>query len=427
MLMIEGLAQRAALRLSFWIVAALGAVLYCRHYWNDAPGVTLYVEAARCMLDGLSLQRCNPTYTYPPFFALLTIPLAPLPLVLQNLAWYVLTLVSLIGCFTMSARLAQRLMPRGWPQRDLAWLYGLSILLGVKFVFAAIGNQSYDAFVVLLVLLGLVGIGEGASTRHRVWAGVCFAGAAALKATPLLFLPYLVIKRHYVAAATMAVALVVMAIAPDLIFSAGRNAQDESYLMAWLHQVAQPALTEKLDGNVHTFWYASNPNNNSLRGLVGVFVNDHTAPVQFKTVLYTVYAIYCSFVAVVILASRRGAAAITIDGALLLISMLLLSPMSSQSHYVALIPAIFAVAAVWLKGDPPMRRIAGFVLLAHLVLTNATSKDLVGAAITFWAKEYRLLISDALLFVLFFAVLVLWLQRAAAASSAPSAVRQPAE
>ena len=109
---------------------------------------------------------------------------------------------------------------------------------------------------------------------------------------------------------------------------------------------------------------------------------------------------------------------------LLLVSMLLLSPMSSQSHYVALIPAIFAVVAVWLKGDPPVRRIAAFVLIAHVVLTNATSKDLVGAAITFWAKEYRLLISDALLLVVFFAILVFRPRPAPAKGGVPSAVGQ---
>jgi hypothetical protein len=424
MLRIDLSAHRAVLTKSLWLLAALGAVLYCRHYWDEAPGLTLYIEAARCMLDGLPLQQCNPAYTYPPIFALLTIPLVPLPQVLQNLAWYVLTLVSLIGCFTLSVRLARRLVPDGWSERELVWLYILAVLLSVKFVFAAIGNQSYDAFVVALVLLGLIGLAEDRGGWTPVWAGVSFAGAAALKATPLLFLPYLVVKGHYRAAAVMAVTLIVVSILPDLVFMISRGSGEASYVLAWLHQVATPALTEKLDGNPHTFWFASNPNNNSLRGLVGIFVNDHTAPAQFKTVMYTVYAIYCAAVAAVILRTRNGAGALAIDGALLLVSMLLLSPMSSQSHYVALIPAIFAVVAVWLKGDPPVRRIAAFVLIAHVVLTNATSKDLVGATITFWAKEYRLLISDALLLVVFFAILVFRPRPAPAKGGVPSAVGQ---
>jgi alpha-1,2-mannosyltransferase len=423
MLMTDVSAHRAALNKLFWLAVALGAIPYCRHYWDEAPGLTLYVDAARCLLDGLALQSCDASYTYPPIFALVTIPLVPLPRVLQNLAWYALTLGSLIGCFTQGARLARRLVPDDWSERDLAWLYGLGILLSLKFVFAAIGNQSYDAFVVLLVLYGLAGIAEDRSGWTSAWAGVSFACAAALKATPLLFLPYLVIKRHYVAAAVMTIVLAFASVLPDLVFTVGRTSGD-TYLAAWLHQVAQPALTEKLDGNLHTFWFATNPNNNSLRGLVGLFVDDHSAPANFKIAMYSVYAIYCAFVALLILRTRDARAAAAIDGALLLISMLLLSPMSSQTHYVALIPAILAVVAIWRKGDPAMRKLAGALVIAHLALTNATSKDLVGGAVTFWAKEHRLLVSDALLFVMFFAVLVFRLQPSGAKSGAPSVVEQ---
>jgi hypothetical protein len=38
-----------------WLVIAVRAVLCCRHVWNDAPGVTLYAEAARSMLESNAL------------------------------------------------------------------------------------------------------------------------------------------------------------------------------------------------------------------------------------------------------------------------------------------------------------------------------------------------------------------------------------
>src|SRR5215475_1528986 len=177
------LLRGAPMRASIAFIVALGAILYCRHYWDDAPGVMLYVEASRCMLDRLPLQACNPFYTYPPIFAFLTIPLVPLPLLLQNLVWYLLTVGGLAACFFLSARLAQQLSPGRWSRRDLVWLYGLSFLISLKFVFAAISSQSYDVWVVLLILVGLTNLAQDNSDRGAMLAGACFACAAALKAT----------------------------------------------------------------------------------------------------------------------------------------------------------------------------------------------------------------------------------------------------
>ncbi len=406
--------NQSFLKKALWLAVAVGAVLYCRHYWDEAPGLSLFIAAGRCMLDGMPLQNCDATFTYPPLFALTMIPLVPLPMVLQNLAWYLLTVLSIIGCITLSARMAQRLAPmpssiaaqagdasEQWSQRDLAWLYVLGVLLSVKFILAAIGNQSYDAFVVVLVMVGLVALAD----ERPGLAGASLALAAALKATPVLFLPYLLLKRHYMAAAAMTAMLAFACILPDLVFTVGRKPLADGYFVAWLHQVAGPALSDKMDGNPHTFWWAANPNNLSLRGLVGaVYGEGYPA---FRLILHSVDAAFAAIVGLLILRSGNGRQTLTIDGALLLISMLMLSPMTSQSHYVAVILPIFAAVAVWLRGDAMMRKVAGVILLANIVLPNATSKDLVGGTVTFWAKEFRLLIFDALLFVVFFAVLVL--------------------
>jgi len=363
--------------------------------------VTLYVEAARCLIEGKQLQICNPFYTYPPIVALVTIPLVPLPLVLQNLIWYLLTLGGLAGCFVLSARLAQWHTPAHWSTRDLAWLYGVGVLLSLRFVFAAISSQSYDTVVVLLTLAGLVGLANNQTNRSHEWAGASLACAAALKATPLLFLPYLVLKRHYRAAAVMAIVLVTISALPDLLFAAVRKSGEGSYLLAWLHQVAQPALTEKLNDAPHSFWLATNPNNNSLRGLVGMFLADG-AP-AFKATLYAIYAVYLTIVFLLVRRSGDGRSTLAIDGSLLLISMLMLSPMTSESHYVALILALFTMVAAWLKGDTVLRKIAGCFLVTSFLLINAAARDIVGKTMMTWAKDHRLLVIDVLLFLVPFA------------------------
>lgn len=419
--------DRGALRILLWVgtglAVAAGAILYCRHFAIEAPGLDLYVGAARCMLDGAPLQSCEPTFTYPPIFAFVTIPLVTLPPVVQNLGWYLVTLGALCGCIAASMRLARLLVPGQWSKHERACLFGLGILLNVKFFLATIGNQSYDAVVVFLVLIGLVGLVEPQSRRAPLWSGASLACAAALKATPLLFLPYLVVRRHYKTAAVMMASLVLVSILPDLVFTVGRTSFNDSYMWAWLHQVAAPALTDKMQGNPHTFWFASNPNNNSLRGLVGFFIEEPHR--DFTLVLYTVDAIYAAVVGLAMLAARNGRAAPAIDGALLLVTMLMLSPMSSQSHYIAMVLPIFGAVAICLKGDPQMRRAAGLLLIVTVLLTNATSKDLVGKTLTEWAKVHRLLIADALLFATFFMVLA-WRSRTAPAAEPAVAIRQSA-
>ena len=66
--------------------------------------------------------------------------------------------------------MAQLIVPDDRSEHDLAWLYGLGVLLNLKFIFATFSNQSYDAFVVLLVLSGITAL----STDRPRWAGCCF-------------------------------------------------------------------------------------------------------------------------------------------------------------------------------------------------------------------------------------------------------------
>jgi hypothetical protein len=168
--------QRRLLLKLLGLALAVGAFLYCRHFSDDA-GVTLYVEAARCMLHGKPLQTCNPFYTYPPIVAFLTIPLVSLPLVLQNIVWYALTIGGLFWGLLLIVPLAQRVSRGSWSMRELLLLQGVGIVISLKFVFAAIANQNYDVLVVLFVLSGLTNLAKGwpnGQSSASLWAGLSF-------------------------------------------------------------------------------------------------------------------------------------------------------------------------------------------------------------------------------------------------------------
>jgi hypothetical protein len=87
--------------------------------------------------------------------------------------------------------------------------------------------------------------------------------------------------------------------------------------------------------------------------------------------------------------------------------------MSSESHYVAMTLAFFAVTAIWMKGDAEQRKLAGYFLIFSFLMINAAARDVIGVAMTTWAKNCRLLTMDALLFLAPFAVLLFRAPRAA--------------
>jgi hypothetical protein len=136
------------------VAVAIGAILYCRHFWEDAPGVTLMCRGSTLYArrQGAPGMQC-----LPPIFALATIPLVPLPLVLQNFIWYALTLGGLGGRLVFSARLAQQLSDTAWTADERRWLYAIGRARKLD-ICLRVGCQPESRY------------GRGAA--HPCWAGV---------------------------------------------------------------------------------------------------------------------------------------------------------------------------------------------------------------------------------------------------------------
>ena len=96
---------------------------------------------------------------------------------------------------------------------------------------------------------------------------------------------------------------------------------------------------------------------------------------------------------------------VVIDGALLLISMLMLSPMTSRSHYVVLMLPYTAIVALSAR-DRLTPSLGWLVLLASFILATATSNDVVGQEVTEWSYGHSFLVWGALVLVAYLAVVV---------------------
>src|SRR5262249_12194737 len=85
------------------------------------------------------------------------------------------------------------------------------------------------------------------------------------------------------------------------------------------------------------FWDGANILNHSLRGAISLNVDEAHHRGLFEAALASVDGCFMVVVGTLLAISPRRPQSIAIDGSLLLIAMLMLSPMTSRSHYVALL------------------------------------------------------------------------------------------
>lgn len=139
----------------------------------------VYLGAVRTVGEGLPLydyaaENGDP-FTYPPFALLVMQPLSLVPEAAVRIGWTACTLIVVV------------LLARSLTRRPVVVLAAASVLL------ASAPSQSNLRFGQISVLLVLMVLADGLGlvpVRHR---GVLIGLAAAIKLTPLLFVPYLVI------------------------------------------------------------------------------------------------------------------------------------------------------------------------------------------------------------------------------------------
>ncbi len=330
----------------------------------------LYPLGAGCFLEGQPLPSCALGFTYPPAFALVMVPFVPMPMWARTLIWYLISIALLYGSVRLGERLVVSTLSLTLDDSQRWWLRAVSVLLGLKFMFAVLENQAYDHLVFFLVVLGVYGLAE----RRDGLAVVGISLAAALKATPLIFLPYLLLRRKWKLFIWCALGYAGFSLLPDLLFWIQGRSHD--YYARWLQGIVVGTYA---DGSTlrTTFGGDDNQLNQSLHSFVhrimaGLGWLDH-----FQTALYVAYAGVLLGAAWMIRTTARLERPEALDGSALLIAMLMLSPMSSKSHFVAtILPSMVVVAYLIGLKTVPMR--FGLLLGASFALNSLTSRSLIG-------------------------------------------------
>jgi hypothetical protein len=383
-----------------WLVTMAAAAAYYPRFIKLPAGMETYPQAASCLWHGQVLQACDPGFTYPPFFALLMLPFAPMPLWLRDLVWYGVTLAATIGAFKLCEFIAARSLARPLERVELVWLRASVLALSAKLILAVFENQAYDALVLLAVVVGLAAL----CAERPLAAGAGLALAAALKATPLIFLPYLLWKRYYAAAMAFVVVYVAASLLPDMVFTPAGAAH--GYFVTWLKEVPAPSLGIDPGGAPFAFWDGANILNHSLRGAVSLNIDEAHHRSLFEAALASADGTFAVVIGTLIALSPRRPQSIALDGSLLLIAMLMLSPMTSRSHYVALLLPYMTLVALNLR-DQHSPRLGRAVLAASFALVTLAGNDAVGQAFTVWAYRHSAMVLGTLALLIYFAVLVI--------------------
>ena len=397
-----------------WIGAAIAVVAYYPRYRHGGDHGEVFSEAAACLLKHQTPHHCGDlVYAYPPFHALLLTLLHPFPVRLAEAIWYVILVGTMFASLKICETLARRLFPGAWSERELAIFRILTFVLSLKFILAVVENQAYDSISAVLIFLGVAAL-----TDRRFFLGAAaLAAAAALKITPLIFLPYLLFKRRFAAAAVFTAVFAGLAVLPDILLPSN----GQPYVVIWVRDVLMPPFHLKQEATNMGFWITDSPMNRTFRAaVVRAFTGVHEQLTMdavlnimrsraFAIVINSVMGLYILGVGLVMLKSRRHDRLIAVDAALLIVSALLLTPVSSQSHFFTLLLPYALIAAATVR-QPSTRLFNAAMLLLSFILATATSNDLVGRAFTGWALWSSLPVYGTLILVVPLAVLI-WTER----------------
>jgi len=389
---------------SDWIVLIATAAALYPMFGRSSDMGPFYSTAAGCILRGEALLTCLPPYPYQPALGIFFIPLAFLPPVLQRLIWYVI----FVGCLVLAVRLteaiAERLYPGSTRGQNLFWLRTIMLVTCGKHFLDVITYASHDPLSLAIIMFATWALFNGREAAGGLWLAV----AAAIRASPLIYLPYLILKRRLLASLVFVVAFLAVSLIPDIV--GALRGGHTGYLADWLAQIVGPALVPGTSSKLvfWDIWNGANLYNQSLRGLINRFATGPVFGLSPTMILIAVDGVFAAIVGVLLLLSPRRKEYVAVDTVVLLIAMLALSPMTSRYHYIFVLPGVILATAATMT-DPRLRTLGTWVLVASFLLRAGTSNDLAGQRLTDFAYSYGFMPLGAIaLYIIFGAIVWVW-------------------
>jgi len=218
--------KRTILILACSIAIVLLGLVFIRHL-IDFP---VYYAAGQSLIGGRN-DLYSPDfalgtvmdYRYPPLFLVMLYPLWLMPYAVAAYVWFVLSVLEIVGCFLLVARVFPALQ-----QSTKSWLI---VFLSVAQYFVMVLH--YGNVHLPIILLSFASF-YFFLLRRDVAAGALLALAITIKLTPILLLPYFALKRRWKLLSAVCILTVIFNIVPSLYFGFTRNTE---LLRTWYDHV----------------------------------------------------------------------------------------------------------------------------------------------------------------------------------------------
>jgi len=339
---------------------------------------------------------------YPPFAAMVFVPLGLFPLQVAGALFSLLNL----ALWVAAVYLTRSILTRTFPDRNQTfWPIVLGVVLSAQFFLDNFHHAQMNEVIFVLVLLGIDAYLRGLDVRAAGYIVI----ATAIKITPIFFVAWLVIRGRARAGLAVPVLALACVLVPMVLRGPARGASElveyyHSFLEGHQHgEIGEYTGGQNLAAFVNRMMRpAENPRGVSYRY---VSASEPTAQQTYQALWLIVMLLFLGQLFILRIQQKRPSA---FEISSVFLAGLLLSPITFTTHLVSLLLVYTTFLAVRVSALSPAERVVAVLAGLGMLVTGLSGRDLVGGTIYYGVKGYSLMTWTMLL--LFLAALPLTLR-----------------
>ncbi len=296
-------------------------------------------------------------YKYSPAFAIFMVPLSKLHKHISVPIWY----FSIFVFFMSSIFFTKKMLISYGKEKILSRsFYFLAILMSLRFLLSVVQRVQSDCLVLFFLSLFIFMLFR----KKETLAGISLASAAMVKLTPLIFLPYLLLKKRIKAAVAFGFSILFYLLAPSLYVGQIKN----------LDYLKNCLLVQKTNPPDYILWYK----NQSLLSCLLRFLTKNSQvgilnldPVQVFIIFIILAAILFSLIFIFRRKNRvdQSGFSYLVEVSLVLICMILFSPLAWKHTFVHLIIPHLVLLYYVLYINPADKITRSLLIISFLINT----------------------------------------------------------